>query len=123
LKTTKPGWSGFDLIGAVRSRFDVPIGFDTDVAGAALAEERWGESAGCDVHAYVTIGTGVGAGIVVGGRPVHGFLHPEIGHMRVPRVAGDAFPGICRFHGDCVEGLVSGRARSADWAGGRRDCR
>ncbi len=113
LQTTKPGWSGFDLLGAVQARIDLPVGFDTDVAGAALAEERWGGSAGCRVHVYVTIGTGVGGGIVVDGRPVHGFLHPEIGHMRVPRVAGDEFAGICRFHGDCIEGLVSGPALAA----------
>ncbi len=113
LQTTKPGWSGFDLLGAVSARIDVPLGFDTDVAGAALAEEHWGGSAGCRVHAYVTIGTGVGAGIIVDGRPVHGFLHPEIGHMRVPRQLGDEFPGICRFHGDCIEGLVSGPALAA----------
>lgn len=113
LKTTKPGWSGYDLLGAVRARIGLPVGFDTDVAGAALAEERWGGSAGCRVHAYVTIGTGVGGGIIVDGRPVHGFLHPEIGHMRVPRVVGDDFAGICSFHGDCIEGLVSGPALAA----------
>lgn len=113
LETTKPGWSGFDLLGAVQARFDLSTALDTDVAGAALAEQRWGGSVGCRVHAYVTIGTGVGGGIIVDGRPVHGFLHPEIGHMRVPRRAGDAFPGICRFHGDCIEGLVSGPALEA----------
>jgi len=113
LQTPKPGWSGFDLLGAVQAQTDLPIGFDTDVAGAALAEQRWGGSAECRVHAYVTIGTGVGAGIVVDGRPVHGFLHPEIGHMRVPRLAGDDFVGSCPFHGDCIEGLVSGPALAA----------
>lgn len=113
LETTKPGWSGFDLLGSVQARFDLPIALDTDVAGAALAEQLWGGSVGCRVHAYVTIGTGVGGGIIVDGRPVHGFLHPEIGHMRVPRRADDAFAGICCFHGDCVEGLVSGPALEA----------
>ncbi len=113
LATPKPGWSGFDVLGAVRAAFDLPVSIDTDVNAAALAEERWGGSAGCRVHAYVTIGTGLGGGIVIDGQPLHGFLHPEIGHMRVPRVAGDGFAGACPFHGECVEGLVSGPALAA----------
>lgn len=113
LKTTKPGWSGYDVLGTVAAAFDLPMVIDTDVNAAALAEERWGGSGGCRVHAYVTIGTGVGGGIVVDGVPLHGFLHPEIGHVRVPRVAGDGFAGACPFHGDCVEGLVAGPALAA----------
>lgn len=113
LDTPKPGWAGFDVLGAVRRAIDVPLAIDTDVNAAALAEGRWGGSARCRVHAYVTIGTGVGGGIVVDGQPLHGFLHPEIGHMRVPRVAGDGFGGVCPFHGDCVEGLVAGPALAA----------
>lgn len=113
LDTPKPGWTGFDVLGSVRRAIDVPLAIDTDVNAAALAEGRWGGSAGCRVHAYVTIGTGVGGGIVVDGQPLHGFLHPEIGHMRVPRVSGDAFAGVCPFHGDCVEGLVAGPALAA----------
>ena len=89
------------------------MGFDTDVAGAALAEGRWGASAGCAVHVYLTIGTGIGGGIVVDGRPFHGATHPEIGHVRLRRIAGDSFPGTCPFHGDCLEGLVSGPAIAA----------
>lgn len=111
--TPKPFWSGTPVRSYFASRFAVPIGFDTDVAGAALAEGRWGASIGRDVHVYVTIGTGVGAGIVVGGRPVHGRVHPEVGHLRVRRSPGDDFPGHCAFHGDCLEGLVAGPAIAA----------
>lgn len=113
LNTPKPGWSDVDVRGHFASSFDGPIGFDTDVTGAALAEGRWGASKGCDNHVYLTIGTGVGAGIVIGGKPVHGVGHPEIGHVRVRRHAHDDFAGNCPIHGDCIEGLVSGPAISA----------
>jgi len=111
--TPKPDWSHVDVYGRVASQFDLPIGFDTDVAGAALAEGRWGAAQGCDDHIYLTIGTGVGAGIVVDRRIVHGAGHPEAGHIRVRRVPGDLFAGSCPFHGDCLEGLVAGPALSA----------
>ena len=111
--TPKPGWSYVDVHGPIARRFAVPVGFDTDVAGAALAEGRWGAAQGCADHVYLTIGTGVGAGIVANHRAVHGRGHPEVGHMRVRRAAGDAFTGVCPFHGDCVEGLVAGPALTA----------
>lgn len=113
LPTPKPGWSNFDLLGAVRGKWDLPIGLDTDVAGAALAEGRWGAATGCLNHAYVTIGTGVGLGLVLNGRPHHGTLHPEGGHVPIRRIPGDRFPGCCTFHGDCLEGLISGPALAA----------
>ncbi|MCW3836511.1 ROK family protein [Sphingomonas canadensis] len=108
--TTKPGWTGTSLLRRLAARYGKPIAIQTDVNGAALAEGRWGAAGGLDAHAYITVGTGVGVGIVSGGRPVQGYAHGEAGHMRVPRAAGDAYPGWCRFHGDCVEGLISGPA-------------
>lgn len=111
--TPKPGWQQADLVRHFGSRFAVPIGLDTDVAGAALAEHRWGEGRGCKVILYLTIGTGIGMGIVIDGAPVHGAMHPEFGHIRVRRTPGDKFPGICPFHGDCLEGLASGPALAA----------
>ncbi len=111
--TPKPGWAGVDVRGHFAARFDLPIGIDTDVAGAALAEGAWGASQRCAVHGYATIGTGVGLGIVVNGAPVHGRLHPEAGHIRIRRQPGDDFAGCCVSHGDCLEGLVGGPALAA----------
>ncbi|MBO9714989.1 ROK family protein [Sphingomonas sp.] len=108
--TTKPGWTGTDLYRRLAARYRKPIAIQTDVNGAALAEARWGAAQGLSSHCYITIGTGVGVGVVSGGVAVQGFTHAEAGHMRVPRMAGDGFEGWCRFHGDCVEGLISGPA-------------
>lgn len=110
LATTKAGWPGTDVRGILSASFDVPVGLDTDVNGAALAEIAWGCAQGLDDFAYVTVGTGVGVGLVVHGRPTRGIGHSEWGHIRVPRLAGDDQPSVCRFHDDCVEGLASGTA-------------
>jgi fructokinase len=108
--TTKPGWTGTDLVQRLRARYARPVAIQTDVNGAALAEARWGAAQGMAAHCYITVGTGVGVGAIVGGRPVQGYAHGEAGHMRVARAAGDTYRGWCRFHGDCVEGLIAGPA-------------
>ena len=113
IATPKPGWSNTDVVGHFIGKLGLPTGFDTDVNGAALAEGEWGAARDCDVHAYVTVGTGVGVGIVIDGQPLHGRLHPEAGHMRIRRADRLGFEGSCPFHGDCVEGLVSGPAIAA----------
>ncbi len=115
-RTPKPGWSGTDIAGPFAAEFAVPIGFDTDVNGAGLAEARWGAAKGCAQSVYVTVGTGIGGGIIVKGEPLHGLQHPELGHIRVVRTTADSgAPGICPFHGDCLEGLASGPAIKARW--------
>lgn len=112
LDTPKPGWRGAEVIAAF-APLDCPLGLDTDVNAAALAEHRFGAAQGCANTVYLTIGTGLGGGVLVAGQPAHGLLHPEIGHMRLRRAAGDRYKGHCAFHGDCLEGLLAGPALAA----------
>ncbi|ESQ88661.1 ROK family protein [Asticcacaulis benevestitus] len=109
-ETPKLHWRGFNIVQLLKAHFpDIPVALDTDVNGAAIGEAEWGGGRGLDTFAYVTVGTGIGAGLYVNGKPVHGLLHPEAGHMLIRREPGrDPFPGMCPFHGDCLEGLASG---------------
>lgn len=116
LATPKPRWEGTDIIERASGLVDVPIGLDTDVNAAALAELA-AIGGGLQHLAYVTVGTGIGVGLVSSGRAIHGIGHPEAGHIPVRRhpVHGD-FAGLCPFHGDCLEGLAAGPAVAAAWA-------
>jgi fructokinase len=114
--TPKVGWQNFDLRGSVERALQVPVAFDTDVNGAILAEARWGAARGLSDAIYMTIGTGIGGGALVHGRVLHGLVHPEMGHLHIPHDrTRDPFPGICPYHGDCLEGLASGPAMQARW--------
>ncbi|MDH4445677.1 MAG: ROK family protein [Akkermansiaceae bacterium] len=116
LATPKVGWAGFSITDLFSSAFPAcELVLDTDVNAATLAEAKAGAAAGLDDVVYITIGTGIGAGILSGGRLIHGALHPEFGHFKIPRMPGDDFPGVCPFHHDCLEGLASGPAIAARW--------
>lgn len=117
LATNKSEWPGADVRGTLASTLPVPVGFDTDVNGAAFAEMRWGCATGLRDFAYVTVGTGVGVGLIVDGKAIRGLGHSEIGHLRIPRLPGDEAPSVCTFHEDCVEGLASGTALIARLGG------
>jgi fructokinase len=114
--TPKPGWGQIPFAGRLAEALGVPVGFDTDVNGAALGENRWGAARGLDTFIYLTIGTGIGGGGLVGGKLMHGLVHPEMGHVRLPRdTHRDQFEGVCPYHGDCLEGLASGPAIEKRW--------
>ena len=110
----KAQWSQVDLVAPFATRFACPVAIDTDVNAAALAEAALGAGRECNTVVYITVGTGIGGGAVIGGRTLRGAQHPEMGHIRVARHPFDRdFPGVCPFHGDCLEGLASGPALHA----------
>lgn len=114
--TPKPGWANCDIAGFFAERLGVPIGFDTDVNAAAFAEHSLGAGLNASSLAYITVGTGIGGGLIFGGEPVHGAAHPEMGHIYPRRHSQDqGFQGICPHHHDCLEGLASGPAIKARW--------
>jgi fructokinase len=114
--TPKPGWADTDVVATLGAALGLPLAFDTDVNAAALGEYRWGAAAGLETFCYVTVGTGIGGGGMANGRVMHGLLHPEFGHMRIPHDrARDPFEGVCPYHGNCFEGLASGDAIRSRW--------
>ncbi len=114
--TPKEGWRNVDLAGAIREGTGIETAFDTDVNAAALGEFHWGAAQNLNTFLYLTIGTGIGGGGMVNGRLMHGLLHPEMGHVRVPHDwTEDPYAGACPFHGDCLEGLAAGRALEGRW--------
>ncbi|NQX25960.1 ROK family protein [Microbacteriaceae bacterium VKM Ac-2854] len=114
--TPKLGWEGTDVLGAIGAALPgVPARLVTDVNGSALGEARWGAGAGVADFVYLTVGTGVGGGLINGGRLLAGSGWPEIAHVLVRRHPEDDFAGTCPFHGDCVEGLVAGPAILGRW--------
>lgn len=114
--TPKPGWANTPLGNAVREALGVPVGFDSDVNGAALGEHRWGAGQGCDPLVYLTVGTGIGGGGLINGELMHGLIHPEMGHISIPHHWDkDPYPGSCPYHGDCLEGLAAGPALEGRW--------
>ena len=116
LPTPKAGWSNYDIVSALKKELELPIHFDTDVNGAALAEAKWGAGKGCDTVLYITIGTGIGGGLYINGSLSHGLLHPEMGHIRIPHdLSKDPFKGSCPFHTDCFEGLAAGPSIEKRW--------
>lgn len=114
--TPKPGWQQTDVVGTLGRALDLPVGFDTDVNAAALGEHRWGAAQGLNTFIYLTVGTGIGGGGMAGGQLLHGLIHPEMGHVRVPHdLEQDPYPGCCPYHGDCLEGLAAGPALEQRW--------
>lgn len=113
--TPKPGWAQYDVLGKLKKSFDCPIGWDTDVNTAALGEATWGAAKGLGSCIYITVGTGIGGGVLVEGNLVHGLVHPEMGHIPVKRHPSDTFAGSCPYHADCLEGMSAGPAIEKRW--------
>jgi fructokinase len=114
--TPKPGWSNINICGLIEEELKIPIGFNTDVNAAALGEYEWGAGRGLNNFIYLTIGTGIGGGVMINGRLLHGLQHPEMGHIFIPQdIKSDPYEGNCPFHKNCFEGLASGPAMKNRW--------
>lgn len=113
--TPKPGWANFPFVRTMEEALHLPVGITTDVNGAALGELHHGAAKGLDGCLYLTVGTGIGAGLVNRDQLYQGLSHPEMGHILVRRDPGDHFEGICPYHHDCLEGMASGPALKAHW--------
>lgn len=113
--TPKLAWKNYDIVGAFKKELGVPIGFDTDVNGSLLGEITWGCAKGLTDALYLTIGTGVGGGVMAGGKLLHGMLHPELGHIKMAVADGDTYKGKCPYHGTCFEGMAAGPAIEERW--------
>lgn len=114
-KTPKLAWADYNIVGAFQDALNVPVGFDTDVNGAALGEYVWGASKGCESSIYITIGTGVGVGVCINGKLLHGLVHLEGGHILLSKHPDDTYKGRCPFHENCIEGLAAGPAIEERW--------
>lgn len=114
--TPKPGWAHTDVAGPLHKALGVPVAFDHDVVVAGVGEGEWGAAKGLSDFIYITIGTGIGGGVISRGKPVHGLVHPEIGHIRLPHdFQRDPFTGNCIYHNDCFEGMAAGPAMEKRW--------
>jgi fructokinase len=113
--TPKQAWINFDFVGALQREFNCAVGFDTDVNAAAISEYRWGAAQNLSDVLYLTVGTGIGGGIIANHQLVHGAMHPEMGHILISQEKNDHFAGVCQYHGCCLEGLASGPAIKERW--------
>lgn len=113
--TPKLAWANYNIVGALKEGLHIPVGFDTDVNGSALGEATWGITKGLDNSMYITIGTGIGAGVISNGKLLHGMLHPEAGHVLLRKHPDDHYEGKCPYHKTCLEGLAAGPAIEARW--------
>ncbi len=113
--TPKQEWINFNFVGTLQQEFNCPVGFDTDVNAAAISEYRWGAAKNISDLLYLTVGTGIGGGLIVNHRLVHGAMHPEMGHIFIPQDKNDTFAGVCKYHGNCLEGLASGPSLKERW--------
>ena len=119
--TPKKGWSGYNIVNAAKEALGIPVGFDTDVNGSLLGEVTWGCAKGLSDAIYLTIGTGIGGGVMSNGKLLHGMLHPELGHIRLPLVKNDPGKSVCPFHDNCFEGLAAGPSIQARWGAPAKD--